>query len=38
VPEMPGRPAGTASVQVGSERLITTLMTGLAPGSGADDG
>jgi hypothetical protein len=38
VPEMPGRPAGTASVQVGSERLITTLMTGLTAGSGADDG
>jgi hypothetical protein len=32
------REAGTASVQVGSQRLIVTLVTGLAPESGADDG
>lgn len=37
-PEMAGQHAGTASVQVGSQRLITTLVTGLAPGSEAADG
>jgi hypothetical protein len=37
-PELAGREAGTASVQVGSQRLITTLVTGLAPDSGAGDG
>jgi hypothetical protein len=37
-PEIAGQQAGTASVQVGSQRLITTLVTGLAPGSGAGDG
>jgi hypothetical protein len=36
--EIAGQQAGTASVQVGSQRLITTLVTGLAPGSGAGDG
>ena len=30
--------AGTASVQVGSQRVIVTLVTGLAPQSGAGDG
>jgi hypothetical protein len=33
-----GGAAGTASVQVGSQRVIVTLMTGLAPQSGAGDG
>ena len=38
-PELAGREeAGTASVQVGSQRLIVTLVTGLAPESGAADG
>jgi hypothetical protein len=37
-PDMAGQQAGTASVQVGSQRLIVTLMTGLAPRSGAGDG
>lgn len=37
-PELVGREAGTASVQVGSQRLIVTLVTGLAPESGAADG
>ena len=37
-PELAGREAGTATVQVGSQRLIVTLVTGLAPGSGAGDG
>lgn len=37
-PQLAGRQAGTASVRVGSQRLITTLVTGLAPGSGAGDG
>ena len=37
-PEMAGRQAGTASVQVSSQRLISALVTGLAPGSGAGDG
>jgi hypothetical protein len=37
-PELVGREAGTASVQVGSQRLIVTLVTGLAPDSGAADG
>jgi hypothetical protein len=37
-PEIAGQQAGTASVQVGSQRLISTLVTGLAPGSGASDG
>ena len=30
--------AGTVSVQVGSQRVIVTLVTGLAPQSGAVDG
>jgi hypothetical protein len=33
-----GQRAGTASVRVGSQRLITTFVTSLAPGSGAGDG
>jgi len=37
-PDMAGQQAGTASVQVGSQRLIVMLMTGLAPRSGAGDG
>jgi hypothetical protein len=37
-PDLAGQQAGTASVQVGSHRLIVTLVTGLAPKSGAGDG
>ena len=33
-----GGATGTASVQVGSQRVIVTLVTGLAPRSGAGDG
>ena len=36
--EMANGDAGTASVQVGSQRLIVTLVTGLAPQPGAGDG
>jgi len=36
--EMANGDAGTASVQVGSQRLIVTLVTGLAPRPGAGDG
>jgi hypothetical protein len=36
--EMADGDAGTASVQVGSQRLIVTLVTGLAPQPGAGDG
>lgn len=36
--EMAGPQAGTASVQVGSQRLIATLVAGLAPASGTGDG
>jgi hypothetical protein len=35
---MAGPQAGTASVQVGSQRLIATLVAGLAPASGTGDG
>jgi hypothetical protein len=36
--DMTGNRAGTVSVQVGSQRLIVTLVAGLAPESGAGDG
>jgi hypothetical protein len=36
--DMPDGAAGTASVKVGSQPVIVTLVTGLAPQSGAGDG